>query len=174
METKLLRIAELAKSDPKMKFTSLAHLLNVQSLIQCHHELPSNKATGMNGTTKEQYAESLEENIMDLTSRLKSKSYRPVPVRRMYIPKLNSNKRRPLGIPEHEDKIVQKGIAKVLNAIYENDFLDCSFGFRPNRNCHDALKILNFYVEKRLVSYVVDVDIKGFFDNVDHKWMGSS
>ena len=171
METKLLRIAELAKSDPKMKFTSLAHLLNVQSLIQCHHELPNNKATGVNGTTKEQYAESLEENIMDLTSRLKSKSYRPVPVRRMYIPKLNSNKRRPLGIPEHEDKIVQKGIAKVLNAIYENDFLDCSFGFRPNRNCHDALKVLNFYVEKRLVSYVVDVDIKGFFDNVDHKWM---
>jgi len=171
METKLLRIAELAKSDPKMKFTSLAHLLNVQSLIQCHHELPNNKATGVNGTTKEQYGESLEENIMDLTSRLKSKSYRPVPVRRMYIPKLNSNKRRPLGIPEHEDKIVQKGIAKVLNAIYENDFLDCSFGFRPNRNCHDALKILNFYVEKRLVSYVVDVDIKGFFDNVDHKWM---
>ena len=89
----------------------------------------------------------------------------------MYIPKLNSNKRRPLGIPEHEDKIVQKGIAKVLNAIYENDFLDCSFGCRPNRNCHDALKILNFYIEKRLVSYVVDVDIKGFFDNVDHKWM---
>ena len=171
METKLLRIAELAKSDPKMKFTSLAHLLNVQSLIQCHHELPNNKATGVNGTTKEQYAESLEENIMDLTSRLRSKSYRPIPVRRMYIPKLNSNKRRPLGIPEHEDKIVQKGIAKVLNAIYENDFLDCSFGFRPNRNCHDALKILNFYVEKRLVSYVVDVDIKGFFDNVDHKWM---
>ena len=171
METKLLRIAELAKSDPKMKFTSLAHLLNVQSLIQCHHELPNNKATGVNGTTKEQYAESLEENIMDLTSRLRSKSYRPIPVRRMYIPKLNSNKRRPLGIPEHEDKIVQKGIAKVLNAIYENDFLDCSFGFQPNRNCHDALKILNFYIEKRLVSYVVDVDIKGFFDNVDHKWM---
>ena len=171
METKLLRIAELAKSDPKMKFTSLAHLLNVQSLIQCHHELPNNKATGVNGTTKEQYAESLEENIMDLTSRLRSKSYRPIPVRRMYIPKLNSNKKRPLGIPEHEDKIVQKGIAKVLNAIYENDFLDCSFGFRPNRNCHDALKILNFYIEKRLVSYVVDVDIKGFFDNVDHKWM---
>ena len=171
METKLLRISELAKSDPKMKFTSLAHLLNEQSLIQCHHELPNKKATGVNGTTKEQYAERLEENIMDLISRLKSKSYRPVPVRRMYIPKLNSNKRRPLGIPEHEDKIVQRGIAKVLNAIYENDFLDCSFGFRPNRNCHDALKILNFYVEKRLVSYVVDVDIKGFFDNVDHKWM---
>lgn len=171
METKLLRIAELAKSEPKMKFTSLTHLLNEQSLTQCHHELPNKKAAGINGTTKEQYNDSLEENIEDLVSRLKSKSYRPVPVRRMYIPKLNSNKMRPLGIPEHEDKIVQKGITKILNAIYENDFLDCSFGFRPNRNCHDALKIVNQYIEKRAVSYVVDVDIKGFFDNVDHKWM---
>ncbi|WP_236619659.1 group II intron reverse transcriptase/maturase [Bacillus sp. 1NLA3E] len=125
----------------------------------------------MNGTTKEQYGESLEENIEELVSRLKSKSYRPVPVRRMYIPKLNSNKKRPLGIPEHEDKIVQKGTTKILNTIYENDFLDCSFGFRPNRNCHDALKILNYYIEKRAVNYVVDVDIKGFFDNVDHTWM---
>ena len=171
METKLLRIAELAKSDPKMKFTSLAHLLNEQSLIQCHHELPNIQASGVNGTTKEQYGEHLEENIKDLISRLKSKSYRPVPVRRMYIPKLNSNKKRPLGIPEHEDKIVQKAIAKILNPIYENDFLDCSFGFRPNRNCHDALKILNYYIEKRSVNYIVDVDIKGFFDNVDHTWM---
>ncbi|WP_262173361.1 group II intron reverse transcriptase/maturase [Saccharococcus sp. Marseille-Q5394] len=171
METKLLRIAELAKSETRMKFTSLAHLLNKQSLVQCHHELPNKKATGINGTTKEQYSESLEENIVDLVSRLKSKSYHPVPVRRMYIPKLNSNKKRPLGIPEHEDKIVQRGITKILNAIYENDFLDCSFGFRPNRNCHDALKILNHYIEKRSVNYVVDVDIKGFFDNVDHIWM---
>ncbi len=171
METKLLRIAELAKSDPKMKFTSLAHLLNKQALAQCHHGLPNRKASGINGTTKEQYSENLEENIEDLVSRLKSKSYRPVPVRRMYIPKLNSNKKRPLGIPEHEDKVVQKGITKILNTLYENDFLDCSFGFRPNRSCHDALKILNFYIEKRSVNYVVDVDIKGFFDNVDHKWM---
>jgi group II intron reverse transcriptase/maturase len=171
VETKLLRIAELAKSDPKMKFTSLAHLLNKEALVQGHLELPNKKATGINGTTKEQYSEYLEENIENLVSRLKSKSYRPVPVRRMYIPKLNSNKKRPLGIPEHEDKIVQKCITKILNSIYENDFLDCSFGFRPNRNCHDALKILNFYIEKRSVNYVVDVDIKGFFDNVDHTWM---
>ncbi|MFS0639168.1 group II intron reverse transcriptase/maturase [Mesobacillus foraminis] len=171
METKLLRIAELAKSEPKMKFTSLVHLLNAQFLTQCHHELPNKKATGINGTTKEHYSDSLEENIENLVNRLKSKSYRPVPVRRMYIPKLNSDKMRPLGIPEHEDKIAQKGITKILNTIYENDFLDCSFGFRPNRNCHDALKILNQYIEKRAVSYVVDVDIKGFFDNVDHKWM---
>ncbi|MGG2026120.1 group II intron reverse transcriptase/maturase [Gottfriedia sp. S16(2024)] len=171
METKLLRIAELAKSDPKMQFTSLAYLLDKQSLVQCHIELPNKKATGINGTTKEQYSANLEENIEDLVMRLKGKSYRPVPVRRLYIPKLNSKKKRPLGIPEHEDKIVQKGVTKILNSIYEIDFLDCSFGFRPNRSCHDALKILNFYIEKRSVNYVVDVDIKGFFDNVDHKWM---
>ena len=85
---RLLRIAELAKSEPRMKFTSLAHLLNKQSLVQCHHELPNKKATGINGTTKEQYSETLEENIGDLVSRLKSKSYHPAPVRRMYILKL--------------------------------------------------------------------------------------
>jgi RNA-directed DNA polymerase len=171
METKLMRIAELAKSQPKMKFTTLVHLLNEESLTQCHHELPNKKATGIHGTTKDMYAEQLEENIQDLVNRLKQKGYRPVPVRRMYIPKVGTNKKRPLGIPEHEDKIVQKAITKILNSIYENDFLDCSFGFRPNRNCHDALKILNYYIERKHINYVVDADIKGFFDNVDHKWM---
>ncbi|MCM3033832.1 hypothetical protein M3600_25650 [Niallia sp. MER 6] len=125
-----IRIAELAKYDSKMKFTSLGHLLNEQSLIQCHYQLPNKKASGVMGTTKVQVAESPKENIKDLVSRLKSKSYRPVPVRRMYIPKLNSDKKRPLVIPEHEDKIVQKGITKV----YENDFLNCSFGFLPYKN----------------------------------------
>ena len=166
-----MRIAEIAKTHPDMKFTSLAHLLNEEYLKQCHHELPNKKAAGIKGTTKELYGENLDENIRDLVSRMKCKSYRPVPVRRMYIPKPGSSKKRPLGIPEHEDKIVQKAITKILNSIYENDFLDCSFGFRPNRNCHDALKILNHYIEKRSVNYVVDVDIKGFFDNVDHTWM---
>ena len=171
METKLLRIAEIAKANPNVKFTSLAHLLNKEALIQSHHELPSKKASGIKGTTKEQYHENLEENIENLVTRLKQKSYRPVPVRRMYIPKPGSNKKRPLGIPEYEDKIIQRTITKILNAIYENDFLDCSFGFRPNRNCHDALKIVNHYFDKRYVNYVVDADIKGFFDNVDHEWM---
>lgn len=171
METKLKRIAELAKTNLDMVFTSLAHLLNEKNLKQCHHELPSGKATGVNGVTKEIYDTKLDENIKGLVERLKKKAYRPVPVKRTYINKPGSKKKRPLGIPDYEDKIVQLALTKILSAIYENDFLDCSFGFRPNRNCHDALKILNVYIEKRYTNYIVDVDIKGFFDNVDHEWM---
>lgn len=146
METKLTRIAELAKTNQDMVFTSLAHLLNEKNLKQCHHELPSGKANGVNGVTKESYGKELDENINRLVERLKKKAYRPVPVKRTYINKPESKKKRPLGIPEHEDKIVQRAIGKILNAIYEHDFLDCSFGFRPNRGCHDALKTLNVYM----------------------------
>ena len=171
MNTQLIRIAELAQSNPEMTFTSLAHLLSENALIQCHNELDGNKASGIDRTTKAEYAQNLEGNIAELVRRLKKKSYRPQPVRRTYIDKAGSKEKRPLGIPAYEDKIVQRGIAKILNAIYENDFLDSSFGFRPKRNCHDALKVLNVYIEKRFTSYIVDADIKGFFDNVDHKWM---
>ncbi|UAL48009.1 reverse transcriptase [Sutcliffiella horikoshii] len=171
METKLVRIAELAKAQPKMKFTSLAHLMNENSLKQCHYELPSKKAPGINSTTKEEYELDIDMNISKLVKRMKSMSYRPTPVRRTYIGKPGTTKKRPLGIPEHEDKIVQRAISKILNAIYEQDFLDSSFGFRPKRNCHDAIKILNHYINKKHVNFIVDADIKGFFDNVNHKWM---
>lgn len=171
METKLTRIAELTRTDQNMVFTSLVHLLNEGNLKQCHHELSSGKATGINGVTKENYGLELDDNIKNLVERLKKKAYRPVPVKRTYINKPGTKKKRPLGIPDHEDKIVQRALAKILNAIYENDFLDSSFGFRPNRSCHDALKTLNVYIEKRPTNYIVDVDIKGFFDNVDHGWM---
>lgn len=171
METKLIRIAELAKERPDMKFTSVVHLLNEENLKQCHHELPAGKATGIQRITKEEYGENLDENIAKLVERMKKKSYKPVPVRRTYIAKAGSDKKRPLGIPEYEDKIVQRGIAKILNALYEPIFLDSSFGFRPKRNCHDALKILNVYLEERYTNFIVDVDIKGFFDNVNHEWL---
>src|SRR5690625_2208773 len=164
-------IMELAKTNQDMIFTSLAHLLNEKNLKQCHDELPKGKAPGINGVTKEEYELELDGNIKNLVGRLKRKAYRPVPVKRTYIDKPGSKKKRPLGIPDHEDKIVQRTIAKILNAIYENDFIDSSFGFRPNRNCHDALKTLNVYIEERYTDYVVDADIKEFFDTVDHEWM---
>ncbi|MGD6901109.1 reverse transcriptase domain-containing protein, partial [Bacillus infantis] len=158
METKLTRIAELAKLNLDLVFTSLAHLLNEDFLKQCHHELPSGKATGINDVTKEKYGEELDKNIQGLVERLRRQAYRPVPVKRTYINKPGTKKKRPLGLPDHEDKIVQRAVTKILNAIYENDFLDSSFGFRPNRSCHDALKILNVYIEGRYTNYIVDAD----------------
>lgn len=171
MLTKLQRIAEIAKERPNEKFTSLAHLINQEMLIECHNELKPNKASGSDKVTKQKYESNLKENVTDLLKRMKTHEYRPQPVRRAYIPKVGTDKQRPLGIPAHEDKIVQSAINKIINAIYEQDFIDSSFGFRPNRGCHDAIKILEVYLSKRNINYVVDADIKGFFDNVDHKWM---
>lgn len=150
MTTKLRRIAELAKKHPEMKFTSLAHLLSEEALKNCHYQLTGNKAAGVDKQTKWHYADDLGQNITDLVQRLKQKSYRPQSARRVYIDKSSSKKKRALGIPSYEDKIVQRRIAEILNSIYEQDFLDSSFGFRPGRNCHDALKILNVYLEKTL------------------------
>ncbi len=170
MKTKLKRIAEIARKKLKEKFTSLYHLLNIEMLKRSHYNLPANRAVGVDGVSKEDYEAGLDENLAELVKRLKSMSYRPQPVRRVYIPKEN-NRLRPLGIPAYEDKIVQQALKEVLESIYEQDFLDCSYGFRPNRSCHDALKQLNRTIEKERINYVVDADIRGFFDNVDHKWM---
>ena len=171
MSTKLDGIAEIAKEKPKEKFTSLIHLIDKDMLMQCHKELKENKATGIDKVTKQEYEMNLEPNINDLIVRMKNHTYRPQAVRRIYIPKPNSDKKRPLGIPSYEDKMVQMAINKILKAIYEQDFLDCSFGFRENRSCHDALKILDLYLTDRNTNYVVDADIKGFFDHVSHEWM---
>ena len=170
MQTKLARIAEIAKENPKEQFTSLYHLLNEELLTQCHRELDGNKATGVDQVTKAAYEENLELNIKDLVERLKRKSYRPQPVRRTYIPKDEKSK-RPLGIPSYEDKIVQLGLNKILQAIYEQDFLNLSYGFRPGRSCHDALKALNRIIEYGKTSYIVDADIRSFFTNVNHGWL---
>jgi len=170
METKLKRIAEVAREKPKERFTSLVHLVNEEMLKICHREMDGSKAPGVDGVTKETYEENLHENIKDLVARMKSQAYKPKPVRRIYIEK-ESGGQRPLGIPAYEDKLVQSAVAKILSAIYEEDFLDCSFGFRPKRNCHDALRLLGGIINKPEIRYVVDTDIKGFFDNVDHDWL---
>lgn len=171
METKLSRIEEIARNKPKEVFTSLYHHMNKEMLIQCHKELKSDKAVGMDGVTKEEYSKDLEKNIENLVNKLKSKGYRPQPARRVYIPKATGKEKRPLGIISYEDKIVQAAMNKILQTIYEQDFLDISYGFRPNKGCHDALKEVNRIIEKGKTSYVVDADIKGFFNNVDHKWL---
>lgn len=142
METKLDKIAELSSNNANMVFTSLYHLLNKELLLQCHKELNSNKAVGIDGISKEEYAKELDRNLEDLVLALKNKAYKPMPTLRKYIPKSNG-KQRPLGIACYEDKIVQLALKKVVEAVFEPRFLDGMFGFRANRGCHDALKALN-------------------------------
>jgi hypothetical protein len=168
VSTKLALITQRAREDPDCKFTSLAYLLSPDFLKECFRELKRNKSPGIDRVTWREYEENLEENIDDLVTRLIAKRYRPKPVKRVYIPKANGDK-RPLGIPSIEDKIVQMGIKNILEAIYEQDFLDVSYGFRPNRSCHDALDMIDKTIMTRPVSYVVDMDIAKFFDTVDHK-----
>jgi len=168
VSTKLWFITLRAREDPMCKFTSLAHLLTADFLKECFRELKRDKAPGIDGVTWGEYEENLDENIEDLVARLKAKRYRPQPVKRVYIPKPDGDK-RPLGIPAIEDKVVQLAIKKILEAIFEEDFCDASYGFRPNRGCHDALDMIDKTIMTQPVNYVVDMDIAKFFDTVDHK-----
>lgn len=165
--TKLKRIAEKARKDPQCRFTSLFHLMSYDLLWECFWELKKCKASGIDHVTKEQYEENLMANLNDLVERLHRMAYIPQPVLRVNIPKPGSDKMRPLGIPTLEDKLVQSGLNKILQAIYEQDFIEDSYGFRPGRGCHDALRVLNQTVERRGTQYIVEADIRGFFDNVD-------
>jgi len=170
--TKLRRIAEKARKEPSCKFTSLFHLMDVELLRECFAGLRKDAAAGIDEVTKEEYGGNLEANLAELVGRLHKMSYIPQPVRRVYIPKPGSTKQRPLGIPAIEDKLVQAGLVRILEAIYEADFIDDSYGFRPGRGCHDALRALSTEVEGGTrVHYIVEADIKGFFDNVQHDWM---
>ncbi|MEA3428473.1 MAG: group II intron reverse transcriptase/maturase [Thermodesulfobacteriota bacterium] len=150
-----------------MRFTSLAHLLNRGFLRDCYYSLDRNKAVGIDEVTWREYGINLEKNLTDLVGRLKRKSYKPLPARRVYIPKDETSK-RPLGISAIENKIVEKGITRILESIFEEDFLQCSYGFRKNLNCHQALKELDNLIMTCPVNHIVEADIKGFFDNVKH------
>ena len=152
------------------KLYTLIHYVNKETLKEQHEKQRKGKASGIDKVTKEEYDKNLDENINNLLSRMKKFSYKPLPVRRTYIPKLNG-KLRPLGIPAYEDKLVQGVMANILNEIYECKFLDCSYGFRPNRNCHQALRAINQHIMINKVNYILDADIKGFFDNVNHEWL---
>jgi RNA-directed DNA polymerase len=169
--TKLQRIAEKARKEPGFKFTSLYHLMNEELLRGCFKRLRKDAAAGIDKMTKDMYAENLEANLSNLTNRLQRMAYIPQPVRRKYIPKPGSAKQRPLGIPCFEDKLVQAGLVRILESVYEQDFIEDSYGFRPVRSCHNALKALSETVENYPINHIVEADIKGFFDNVNQEWL---
>ena len=170
METKLERIADKSRNEKRPIFTSLYHLINEELLKKYHKELDGNKAEGIDNVSKKEYAEDLDENIKDLVIRLKNKAYKPAPALRVYIPKDNG-KMRPLGISIYEDKIVQLALKKILEAIYEPKFQDNMYGFRANNSCHKAIKYVHKSISTTRINYIVDADIKGFFDHIDHEWM---
>ena len=170
MQTKLNLISERAKRDRKCRINNVAYLLSEENFKECFMMLAKGKANGIDGVSVEEYDRNLDSNLKDLVGRMKRQAYKPQPVKRVYIPKANG-KKRPLGIPSVEDKIVQTGIARILEAVYENDFLDFSYGFRPNKSCHQALEKLNQIIMSKPINHIIDADIKGFFDNVNHDWL---
>ena len=168
MGTKLDRIRELSALNPRMEFTSLYHLINEELLRECHKELDGRKATGVDNITKAEYEVNLSENLKGLVERLKRKNYKPQPSLRINIPKANG-KLRPLGMSAYEDKLVQSALKRILEAVYEPKFRENMYGFRPKLGCHDALKELNRLIEKGKTNYIVDADIKSYFNSMEHE-----
>jgi RNA-directed DNA polymerase len=166
MSPGLFKVVERAQREPEGQFNSLAHLIDVPALKRAYHRQRSDAAVGVDGVTKEQYGRNLEANLQDLHARLKAKRYRHQPIRRVHIPKAQG-KTRPIGISTFEDKLVQDAVREVLEAIYEQDFLDCSYGFRPGRNAHDAVRTLKRIVDRGEVRWIYEADIVSFFDSLD-------
>lgn len=166
--TKLERIATLSAESPQMEFMGLMPHVNRESLIGCFNELDRKKAVGIDQVTKEEYGKNLDENVNDLLSRMVGMRYRPSPVREVLIPK-EDGKKRPLGISTVEDKMVQLMFSKILEAIYEPLFYDCSFGFRPGRSAHDAIKSCMQHFYGGRTSITLDIDLENFFGTIDHK-----
>ena len=168
VSTKQQRIAELAKQKPQVSFTSLNHYLDGEWLKEAYRRLRKNSAPGCDGQTVRDYGESLESNLQSLLCRAKSGSYVASPVKRVHIPKEPGKGTRPIGIPITEDKLLERAIAMLLEPIYEQDFLDCSYAFRPNRSTHDALAALWRHCMGLGIKWILDVDIQKFFDTLDH------
>lgn len=171
MNTDLKRIGEKACREPSLVFTSLYHhVTNIDNLRACYDSLKAKKATGVDGVTKEQYGKELDQNLENLSQRLKDMKYQPQPKRRSYVPKAGSEKGRPLGISSFEDKLVESAVKRVLEPIYEQAFEDNSYGYRPGRSPHQCLDELGCTIQQKYVNYVVEADIRSFFDKVNHEW----
>jgi RNA-directed DNA polymerase len=173
--TKLDLIAKLAYEDKQLKFTSLMHHLNPEYLLSCFDRLKQGKAPGIDYRTKESYSkEEIKQAIEQAVIDLKNRQYRPQPVKRTLIDKPGTTKKRPLGIPTVIDKVIQLAVKDILEAIFEPNFLNCSYGYRPNRGAHQALKAVNHMIMQGKINWIIDADIKGFFDHLDHYWLMES
>ena len=164
------RVREAARRDARQQFTNLLHHVKVDLLRQAYGALKHDAAVGVDEVTWKEYGEGLEERLIDLQDRIQRGSYRAKPSKREWIPKPDG-KQRPIGIASLEDKIVQKALVLVLQQIYEEDFLGFSYGFRPERSQHNALDALYVAITRRKVNWVLDADIRGFFDTIDHTWL---
>ena len=168
ISTKLERIAKRAKEMPGVAFTTLAHHIDIEWLLEAHRRTRKDGAAGVDGQTAAEYATNLQGNLQALLDRAKAgDGYRAPPVRRVHIPKGDGSKTRPIGIPTFEDKVLQRAVAMVLEAVYEQDFYDCSYGFRPGRSAHGALRALRGALMEMNGGWVLEADIEGFFDSVD-------
>lgn len=166
MSTGLQKVAERAKREPAGRFHSLAHLIDEELLAGVYRRLRGDAAVGVDGITKEQYGQDLRSNLRGLHERLRTKRYRHQPIRRVHIPK-EKGRTRPIGVSTTEDKVVQGALREVLQAIYEQDFLDCSYGFRPGRSAHDAVRSLTRAVDGGEANWILEFDVVSFFDSVD-------
>jgi len=169
MSNEIIRISNIGNKYQKVD--TVMYALNKENLKEAVRGIAGNKAVGIDNITKMEYMEKMDENIEKLIMKMKKMTYRPKAVKRVYIPKPGSDKKRPLGIPSFEDKMVQYVMTQILNAIYEPMFKEFSYGFREGRSCHQAIAYLNKMIQKEKVNYIVDMDIKGYFDNIDHEWL---
>src|SRR5207245_584078 len=168
--TKLQGVRRTAREKKQERFTALLNHVTVELLRESFHGLKKQAAPGVDGVTWDEYEQGLEDRLIDLHGRVHRGAYRAQPSRRIYIPKADG-RQRPIGIAALEDKIVQGAVVIILNRIYEEDFLGFSYGFRPRRSQHDALDALTVGIERKRVNWVLDADIRGFFDNLNHEWL---
>ena len=173
VSTRLQRIAELARRAPGMALTTLAHHIDIDLLHEAQRRVRKDGAAGVDGQTASDYSVNLEANLGSLLERFKSGTYHAPPVRRVHIPKGDGRSTRPIGIPTYEDKVLQRAVTMVLEAVYEQDFLPCSYGFRPGRSAHEALQAVWNDTMRVRGGWVLEVDIKSFFDTVDHSHLRS-